>query len=396
MEFRSTVPPSKALRFGPVRHLGHRPALDGLRGIAWIAVFLSHANILPNFALSDTGMFLFFALSGFLITQLIVSEYSTQGSVKLREFLKKRAIRLVPALVAFLLVWFCVVAIFMGSLWLTTVPEGGAGQLLGFKTALEGILASVSYFINWAIIFHLFKGYVPIGHLWSLAVEMQFYVLWSLILVFLVRLGRKTAFWTATVLSILASVEAIVLMYIGSSGLRVYMGTDIRAGALLGGASAALVWSDKRIRLDKSKSLSLISFLAVGIIFWSTVAFRKPTLSLSQLLAWPLTAIAAAIVVLYLVERSNSVLGRWMSNSILRYLGSRSYALYLWHYVWLTWFRDLGVPGIIAALGMSLLSAELSWRLVELPIASWRRAVLRKRADLGTVTASDRELQLSR
>lgn len=380
-------------RKGRVRGLGHRPVLDGLRGVAWAAVFLSHANIVSKYALSDTGMFLFFGLSGFLITQIIVSEYSSTGSVKFRQFLKRRALRLIPALFGFLLVWFCVVMVFRGSSWLTTVPDGGPGQYLGIQTALEGVLASLSYFMNWAIIFNLFAGYVPIGHLWSLAVEMQFYIVWATLLIFLLRFGRKAAFWTAATLSTLSCLEAIFLMHIGQSGLRVYMGTDIRAGSLLAGSAAALIWSNTNFNFEKSRILGVAAFFSVVTIVWSVSAFRQPTFSLSQQLAWPLTSIASAVLVVYLIERSNSFLGRWMSKPIPRYLGRRSYALYLWHYVWLTWLRDLGFLGLVAGLVMSLVSAELSWRLIERPVLEWRKAARERKLDLEAGTDSIKELQ---
>lgn len=358
---------------GGIRKLGYRPALDGLRGIAWIAVFLGHVQPFSRLAPADSGMFVFFALSGFLITQLLLAENEREKHVKLFNFIKRRMIRLLPALVAFLLVWFLVVSIFMGSAWLTTVPQGGPGRSFSPALAVEGVLASLTYFMNWVEIYHSFGGYVPIGHIWSLAVEMQFYVVWAVALVLLLRYGKRVALWTALLGAMAANVEAIVLMHSGDAGLRVYMGTDIRAGALLGGATAAILWSYSSCNLKNSKTLSTASWISVGVILWSTYAFTRDTLSVAQQVAWPLDAVACAVVVIYMVEKENGLLARWTRSPWVRYIGKRSYALYLWHYVWLTWFRSLGFVGIVAGLLMSLISAELSFRFVEAPAVRWSK-----------------------
>lgn len=356
-----------------IRKLGYRPALDGLRGIAWIAVFLGHVQPFNRLDPADSGMFIFFALSGFLITQLMLAENERENHVRLLSFMKRRVIRLLPALVAFLLVWFIVANIFMGSAWLTTVPQGGPSRSFSPTLAIEGIIASLTYVMNWVQIYHSFGGYVPIGHIWSLAVEMQFYVVWAVALSLILRRSKRLALWAASLGAIAANVEAIWLMNAGDAGLRVYMGTDIRAGALLGGATAAILWSYSRFDFKNSKIFSVASWISVAVIFWSTYAFTRGSLSISQQLAWPLGAAACAIVVIYMVEKDGGPLARWAMSPWIRYVGKRSYALYLWHYVWLTWFRSLGFIGVVAGLLMSLISAELSFRLVEAPVVKWSK-----------------------
>ncbi len=353
------------------RKLGKSPPLDGLRGIAWSLVFLGHVQPLSFLDPADTGMFIFFALSGFLITQLAVSEFAVSGRINFAAFLRRRLVRLLPALVVFLSAWFLVAAFFMRSPWLTTVPQGGPSRTMHPLGAIEGIAASIGYVMNWIEIFHLFSGYVPIGHIWSLAVEMQFYLLWVSALMVLLRFGRRAALWAAACGSILASVEVILLVNAGAHGLRIYMGTDTRMGALLGGAAAALIWSNADLNLKNSKILSLLAFTGVATICWSAYAFGEPAHSVPAQLVWPLTAAAVSAVVFYLVDRPWTLLGRLSSGRTIRYIGRRSYALYLWHYVWLTWFRDLGLLGVVAGFGMSLVSAELSWRFVEQPAARW-------------------------
>jgi peptidoglycan/LPS O-acetylase OafA/YrhL len=172
-------------RPGSPRRLGHRPALDGIRGIAWGVVFCSHALTLP-LALGQVAMFVFFALSGFLITGLLVEERTATGRVSLSSFFARRALRLLPALVFFLAGWLTVVLATGGHApWTTTVPGGGTGAGTSPGLALQGAAAALVYATNWADIGGWFSGYVPLGHLWSLAVEEQFYLLWSPVVVLL-------------------------------------------------------------------------------------------------------------------------------------------------------------------------------------------------------------------
>lgn len=342
-------------------------------------------------------MFLFFALSGFLITQLLLEEYDKSDRVKLRPFLRRRIVRLVPALAAFLAVWFVVVVVFRGSGWLTTVPQGGPSQYLGIAVALEGVAASLSYLMNWIEIFKLFSGYVPIGHIWSLGVEMQFYLVWAALLALLLRFGRRRVLWIAVLGSLVAGAEALLFMHSGVSGLRIYMGTDVRAGALLAGSAASLIWCDSRINFQRSRIFGLLAALSAGVIAWSIYAFMEPTLSIAQQAAWPLSAAASAVLVIYMVERPHGILARNVTRPSVIWLGKRSYALYLWHYAWLTWLRDLGFIGVLAGFGMSLISAELSWRLVERPasrkFAAARDGVgARSIPDVGTVGSTSAAL----
>ena len=286
--------------------------------------------------------------------------------------------RLVPALVVFVGLWLVVAASFIGSPWLTTVPQGGPSRVMSLPAAFEGVGVALAYVMNWFEIEKLFSTYVPLGHIWSLAVEMQFYILWISLLLLILRFGRRAALWVAIIGSAMASFEALVLMHYGAHWLRVYMGTDTRGGALLGGAAAALFWSDSRICLKGSRLFSLAALLAGISMIWSIYSLAGPESAVSQEIAWPITALAASVMTMYLVDRPASWLSRLMSRRTIRYLGKRSYALYLWHYVWLTWFRDLGFEGVVAALVMSLLSAELSWRLVEKPASRWRAPALQR------------------
>ena len=176
------------------------------------------------------------------------------------------------------------------------------------------------------------------------------------------------------------------LYQLGDSGLRIYMGTDVRAGSLLAGAAAAMIWSRTRTDFSTSKVLKIAALISAIEILWSMYAFADPTFSISQQLAWPLTSIACAVAVIYMVELPHGRGGRWALHPVMQYIGKRSYGLYLWHYVWLTWFRGLGLLGVVMALGLSLLSAEMSWRLIEKPVSDWFR---HKREEKKTQLAPD-------
>lgn len=225
--------------------MGHRPALDGIRGIAWTVVFFSHALTLP-FAIGQVSMFVFFSLSGFLITVLLLEERSKTGRVSLRNFFARRALRLLPALGFFLAVWLLVVLATRGHApWTTTVPGGGTGTGTSPWAALEGVGAALLYVTNWAEIASWFSGYVPLGHLWSLAVEEQFYLLWSPVVVLLLAHRRRVLVGWAAVAAAAASFLDVALRDGHGVSLTLDMSTDTRAGAFLVGAALAVAWSQR-------------------------------------------------------------------------------------------------------------------------------------------------------
>jgi len=150
-------------------------------------------------AIGQSALFVFFALSGFLITALLVQERSTTGRVSLKKFFARRVLRLVPALSFLLTGWLGVVLATRGHApWTTTVPGGGTGTGTSALVALEGVAGAMLYVTNWAEIWGWFSGYVPLGHLWSLAVEEQFYLLWSpVVALILCRRSRTAVGWAA-------------------------------------------------------------------------------------------------------------------------------------------------------------------------------------------------------
>jgi peptidoglycan/LPS O-acetylase OafA/YrhL len=219
---------------------GYMPGLDGLRALAVFAVIAYHLN-LPWAPGGLLGVDLFFVLSGYLITNVLLTQWNRLGTIDLKDFWLRRAKRLLPALFVMLagtLFWAALAA-----------PERMAALR-------QEVLAGVFYSSNWYLIFHevsyfeRFGPPSPLGHLWSLAVEEQFYLLWPLLLgLGLRRLPRPRRSWLVggTILIALASVVAMALLYQpGHDPNRVYYGTDTRAFALLVGAVAAMIWPVRR------------------------------------------------------------------------------------------------------------------------------------------------------
>jgi len=357
------------------RRLGHRPALDGIRGIAWGIVFCSHAFVLP-LAIGQDGMFVFFALSGFLITGLLVEEHQRTGAISLRNFFVRRGLRLLPGLAFFILGWMIVVLATRGAApWTTTVPGGGTGTGTAPWVALQGAVAAVLYVTNWAEIWGWFSGYVPIGHLWSLAVEEQFYLLWSPVAALLLcRRGRAAVGWAAGAAAV-ASFLDIALHSHGGLSLRVDMGADTRAGAFLVGGALAVSWSRRArwVQVFEGRWSPIVVAGSLITLGWGAWVFDQNVSAPLFTVTWIAVSVAAGLlVVAFLGDRPRSR-NSIVDSPVATYVGRRSYGLYLWHYVWLTWLASLGLPGIPLALLATFAAAEASWRLVERPALSFKR-----------------------
>ncbi len=353
------------------RRLGHRPALDGIRGIAWAVVFCSHALTLP-LAVGQVAMFVFFALSGFLITGLLVEERTATGRVSLSHFFARRALRLLPALAFFLAGWLAVVLATGGHApWTTTVPGGEPGAGTSPGLALQGAVAALVYVTNWADIGGWFSGYVPLGHLWSLAVEEQFYLLWSPVVV-LVLCWRRTAVCWAAGLAAAASFVDVALRSGHGLSLVIDMSTDTRAGAFLVGAVLAVAWSrgGPWLRAIEARDGHITAAGAPTVLAIGSWVFDHRVAGLAFTLTWIAVSVAAGLLVIAFLGDGRSERAGIVASPVATYVGRRSYGLYLWHYVWLTWLAGLGLPGVVLALGASFTTAEISWQLVERPALS--------------------------
>jgi peptidoglycan/LPS O-acetylase OafA/YrhL len=313
----------------------------------------------------------FFALSGFLITALLLDERRSAGRVDLRAFYVRRAKRLLPALFAMLAVWCCLLLAFHDQGWMGSTPAGdGSGSAVQVAPALRSVGLALLYVANWDV---LSGSGAPLQHLWSLAVEEQFYVIWPSVLLVLLLVGRRTrlALVAAGVLGSL--VWAHVLWFSGSGQNRLYFGTDTRAASLLTGAFAALVWHRRRVQGRRAKLARTRAWTAAAV--FAVLVYHLPD-------AWPkytfvpfATALLTVQVLPFVVDRPRDLLARGLAQRPLVWLGQRSYGLYLWHYLWATWTHGLPLAvGMPLGVSGALLCTVVSWRCVEKPVLSRRRA----------------------
>lgn len=346
---------------------GYMPGLDGLRALAVFAVIAYHLDLTwaPGGLL---GVSLFFVLSGYLITNILMKQWERTGTIDLKDFWIRRARRLLPALFVMLtgvILW----AAFFSSERLADL--------------LQEVLAAAFYTSNWYLIFHqvsYFESFgppSPLGHLWSLAVEEQFYLLWPLLLGLGLRCIKQRK-WIigGTVAAALVSAAAMALIYIpGHDPSRVYYGTDTRAFGLLVGAVLAMVWpSGQSEKLSAKKMLALEATGSMGllVVILMIVTTNQYQTSLYQggLL---LFSVAAACAVAALAHPGTG-LGRLLGWRPLRWLGECSYGIYLWHYPVIvltspiinTEGPDLSLQ--LKQIALSIFLAVLSRYLVEDPI----------------------------
>ncbi|HEY1324228.1 MAG TPA: acyltransferase family protein [Streptosporangiaceae bacterium] len=388
----------------PVRR-GQRymPGLDGLRALAVLAVIAYHLNLgwAPGGLL---GVGVFFTLSGYLITDLLLGQHEITGRLQLADFWLRRARRLLPAL----FVMLAVVAA-----WVTLLDRD---QLPAVRGA---VASSAAYVGNWWLIaqhssyFAQFAPPMPLGHLWSLAVEEQFYLIWPWLLLLGLRWARgrrraRTRLALATLLLAAVSAVAMTLLYRpGYDPTRIYDGTDTRAFAVLIGAALAFVWPSRHLGRDVTETarwildgigitgLAIIAVLILRTSEYSPFLYRGGMVLLS--VGTVLTVGAAA--------SPASRLGVLLGIRPLRWVGVRSYGIYLWHYPIIVLTTPVngresparGALQVAAAFGV----AALSWRFVEEPIrhgavgrwlaqarsARWRLGAAGRRTRL-TVVAS--------
>jgi peptidoglycan/LPS O-acetylase OafA/YrhL len=362
------VPTAPATVAGGGRYM---PGLDGLRALAVAAVVAFHLNL--GWAQGGlVGVGVFFVLSGYLITDLIAAEWERLGHIDLGAFWLRRARRLLPALAAMLV---AVVA------WLAVTDPARLAGLRG------DVLAAALYASNWWLIFHHVSYFArfgppsPLGHLWSLAVEEQFYLFWPpVVAICLAWFGRRGPLAVVAVAGAAASALLMAGLYVpGTDPSRVYYGTDTRAFALLAGAALAAVWPSARLvadgpaqrlsprLLDVGGGIGLAAIVALVALTNEYQPFLYPT-GLLILSAASVLAVAA-------LAHPGTRLGRVFGWSPLRWLGVRSYGIYLWHYPVIaltTPLLDVAAPAppvrAVVQVGASVALAALSWRFVEQPV----------------------------
>ncbi|QQS42020.1 MAG: acyltransferase [Acidobacteriota bacterium] len=345
--------------------LGYQPSLDGLRGIAILAVMAFNGHLLFMEG-GFLGVDVFFVLSGFLITSILLQGYSETSRFDFKNFYVRRALRLLPALLA-LIVFVVAFALVFES-----------GDRL--SNTVTGVIYTLFYVANWAQVPPFPPGIGPLSHAWSLSVEEQFYIVWPLLLFLLLRLRSRVVLIAAVVAMILASSIASVLMWnAGVPYLRMYFGSDVRAHELLIGCLAALmlywgVFSDK----EKLKTaFQILAPLSLAGILFSFFAVSHQT-GFVYNGGFALVSLATAVLILGLVLYP-SKLSRVFEFGPLVWIGQISYGLYLWHFPVIEgtrkFFEGSMPPVLLSTAGvlMSVGVAAVSYYLLELRFLRLKR-----------------------
>ena len=366
----------------------HLPALDGVRALAILGVMAYHLGF--GWASGGyLGVDLFFVLSGFLITSLLVEERCTTGRIRLGSFWGRRARRLLPALFI-VLVAVSVYAVLNGRF--SSPTTGGAAIDLG---ALRGdTLATLLYVANWhAVIAHQsyfaqFSTPSPLQHTWSLAIEEQFYLVWPLAVVGLFlwakRRWRTVGLGLCLVGAVASAVAMAVLFHPGGDPTRVYYGTDTRAFDLLVGAAVAFLAASRPQPGRRARTLLHAGALpAAGALayFWVTAGTTSGTPTDTMFRGgFLLCAVLAAVVIADARQFDQGPLAKALSIRPVRWIGTVSYGLYLWHWPVFVYFTQsrTGLSGFSLDAGRiatTFAFATTSYYLLELPIR--RRRLLR-------------------
>ena len=430
------APTSETSRSAQISRVPYLPGLDGLRALAVIAVIIYHANPawLPGGYL---GVEVFFVISGYLITLLLVAESERSGAIELRQFWVRRARRLLPALFTML-----VLLIF----WTAFFERDALGKLRG------DVLAGVVYGSNW---FQVWTGagytavndFAPLRHLWSLAVEEQFYLVWPLVMLLVLRRGHdrlpRVAMWFVGIAAVIAAVMAALMptspigadcaatpgAYWEIAGRCVsrvdalYLSTPTRAMGLLLGSALALVWRPYALLRGPMKSkgplldpVAIIGLGIVGVLSWKVHIvysavdvgdLADPWLFRGGLF---LTGVGS-LMVIAAVAHKRALAGRVLGNPVFRVIGERSYGLYLFHWpVFQALRHETGIAlkphEFVGAMLVTIAITEFSYRYIELPIRERRLresmgallrggpGALRRRGSFGAIVSASVVLPL--
>ncbi len=346
--------------------LSYITGLDGIRAVAVLAVLFYHAN--TPWALGGfLGVETFFVLSGFLITSLLLAEWQSTSGINLKNFWLRRARRLLPA-VWFLLLILPILAVLFAR---DALPR-----------LKEDVPAALFYITNWVYIlrevpyFEAFGRPPLLQQLWSLAVEEQFYLLWPLILLFLLRRlkNNRYGFLVAILIMIAASSVWMAVLYSPNADpLRVYYGTDTRAAGFLVGAMLAVIWSP--LQESHASGKGILEVLGWGGLIALMILFNQLNEFQSFLYRGGilLTALASALLIVG-ASSPFTWISKLLETRVLRWIGSRSYSIYLWHWPVFMLTRpgfDIDLPDLIIRVGQVAITfglAELSYRWIETPV----------------------------
>ncbi|AWN18907.1 acyltransferase family protein [Streptococcus sobrinus] len=349
---------------------------DGLRTIGLLAVIFYH--IYPSiFRGGYLGVALFFVLSGYLITDLLLREYEANGRIAVKAFLLRRFKRLYPNMIAVMLLSTVYMYFFQKNL------------LNGMRNVFLSSIFSVN---NWWQIakggsyFAKLLAEAPFEHFYSLSIEGQFYLFWPLIIIVLMRIFRKNRtaiFNVLDIILLLSFVEMSLLYKAHVDPTRIYYGTDTRLFSILMGAALAFIYPSDQV--DKIKlslrdrqlfnGMAIVTLVVLIICFFALPDQEWFTYRGGMWLFSFLSCVLIALIV-----HPKLAANKWLSNPVTAYLGTRSYGMYLWQIPVLT-FAELklpnpeSLPSVLIALALVVILTEITYRLVEVPLRriTWRK-----------------------
>ncbi|NDF82586.1 MAG: acyltransferase, partial [Actinobacteria bacterium] len=399
--------------------LGYMPALDGVRALAVVAVIVYHANK-KWLGGGFLGVEVFFVISGFLITSLLIAEHEQHGSISLKKFWLRRARRLLPAL------WVLLVGV---AVYCSLFERDALGALRG------DIIAAFFYGFNW---FQIWVGtsyftafdFVPLRHLWSLAVEEQFYFIWPLVMYVAVRLWRRrlplagllfastavvialfTAFtYRSGAVGTIAETPDKYMAFLGHPVSRIdflFLGTFTRSSGLFLGAALAIFWRPWRLDTSpigsRGQLMDAVFLAGLGTLAIAAVVFRD-VVELSDagsggydLLfrgGFFVVGLASVAVIAAAVHPTATMTHHLLGNRVMTFIGQRSYGLYLYHWPVFQMYRRFAGQGLtpyefVLLMLLSLAITELSYRYVEMPVRDGRFAAWRQRKRDGYVALAN-------
>ncbi len=339
-------------------HAGERlayvPELDGLRAVAIGAVLLVH-TMPAYFPGGFVGVDIFFVLSGYLITTILCREFEREGRIRLGDFYMRRALRLMPALFAMLGVYALILVVCRFVL----------ADASFVRYHALAVLSAALYVMNWTQAFGIGTGGY-LEHTWSLGIEEQFYILWPLILITLLRRKSRNFAWkTVLVLILIVTGWRVLLAFEGDSPKHLYVGLDTRIDTLLIGCLLALAPLRRFQAIASRFSLIPVLLLAAVAMTLSWKSHFVCTLGFTAI-----ALCAAWTIMVAMTGEADGVLRRFLRWTPLNYCGRISYGFYLWHLPIahiVAQHLAGGFENLLATGSLTLAVAALSYHVLELP-----------------------------
>lgn len=344
----------------------YMPGLDGVRAVAVIAIIIYHLN--PQWLSGGfLGVDTFFVISGYLITSLLLTEYHNTGKIELMSFWLRRVKRLIPA-VLFLVMGVIVLSLIFMPTEIQKVRADSIAAIF-YVSNWWYIMQNVDYFEQFAV--------QPLKHLWSLAIEEQFYLVFPIVLLSLLSFIRRLKSIRIIFLILLViSMIAMMVLYVPNENVaRVYFGTDTRIQTLLMGVLLALVWPPFQLKAKVNRQMRTMIDTAgvVGLaILFICFKFVSETNSILYYGGFFLISTVTLLVIASSVHPSG-YFAKFLGNKVFTFIGSRSYSLYLWHYPIIVLIHHQFVQGQIPPLVyvveilLMVFMAEFSYKFIEQP-----------------------------